>query len=128
MKYVVGLALVTCLACADQSGDHVVAHAGTLQLTLATSGGNIGALVVVVSGGPVTSVAAASTYDIASNADSAGTHIMIIGTIGGGALATLQVPDVNQAGAYVATVEQVADRTTLGLLDAAPYQVTVTRP
>lgn len=127
MKYLIGL-LLLCVACTDQSSEHTVPHPGTLQLALSGGGDNVGALVLVVSGGPVTSVAAASTYEIASNADSAGTHIMVIGAIGSGAVATLQVPDVNQAGAYVATVEQVADRTTLGLLDAAPYQVTVTRP
>lgn len=127
MKYLIGL-LLLCVACTDQSSEHAVPHPGLLELELSSGGANVGALVLVVSGGPVTSVTAASTYEIASNADSAGTHIMIIGTIGSGTLAMLQVPDLNQAGAYVATVEQVADRTTLGLLDAAPYQVTVARP
>ncbi len=127
MKYL-GALLLLCVACSDQSGEHAAAKPGSLQLDLSGGGGNVGALVIVVSGGPVTSVSAASTYQIASNADSTGTHIMIIGNISGLALATLEVPDVNQASAYVATVTQVADRATLGLLDPAPYQVKVVRP
>jgi hypothetical protein len=50
---------------------------------------------------------------------------MIVGSVTSGVLATLHVPDVSRASAYVVTVEQVADRDSFGLLDPARYQVTV---
>ena len=50
---------------------------------------------------------------------------MVMGNIAAGQLATISVPDVSRASAYVVTVEQVADRDSFGLLDPARYQVTV---
>jgi hypothetical protein len=64
-------------------------------------------------------------YQIASNTDASGTHIMIVGNISSGVVATLHVADISRASGYVATVEQVADRNSFALLDAARDQVTV---
>ena len=121
MKRTVAAGLL--LVCATT--DNGTPHAGTLSLTLTSGGTTDGAVVVIVSGGPVTSVAAPAAYQVASNADGEGTHIMVLGNIGSGVIATITVPDASQAGAYVATVVQVSDRGTFVLLDPVRYHVTL---
>jgi hypothetical protein len=123
MKRLVLAGLVLVAACSADAGN--AAQAGTLTLSLTAAGPNDGAIVVVVSGGSVVSVDAPAAYQIASNSDGRGTHVMIVGSVTSGVLATLHVPDVSRASAYVVTVEQVADRDSFGLLDPARYQVTV---
>lgn len=123
MKRLVLAGLVLVAACSADAGN--AAQAGTLTLSLTAAGPNDGAIVVVVSGGSVVSVDAPAGYQIASNSDGGGTHVMIVGSVTSGVLATLHVPDVSRASAYVVTVEQVADRDSFGLLDPARYQVTV---
>lgn len=117
---VVALCLVACHA-----GDSGVVRRGTLTLRLAGAAGNEGALLVIVSGAPVTAVNGAAGYQVATNADGAGTHVMVVGPLVDGALATIDVPDVSLAAAYVATVEQVADRSVFTLVDPVRYRVTV---
>ena len=86
---------------------------------------NDGAIVLTVSGGPVTAVYALDGFQIASNADATGTHVMVTGTIGSGAVATIDVPDLSRASAYAVTVDQVADRTSFAPSIRAPYQIIV---
>lgn len=116
------LALAACT-----SSDAGPAGGGPLVLRLVGGAGNDGAVVVVVSGGPVSSVDVPAGYQIATNADGAGTHIMVMGNVADGVIAMINVPDASRASAYVATVVQVADRTSFALLDPARYQVTVGR-
>jgi hypothetical protein len=52
---------------------------------------------------------------------------MVVGNLAAGAIATIAVPDPSRVSAYVATVVQVADRSSFTLLDPARYQVTVGR-
>jgi hypothetical protein len=113
-----------CLAACSGDGT-ATSHAGTLALTLTAGGGNDGAIVLLVSGGPVTQAGAPAGYEIGSNTDAAGTHLIIVGNLTAGVVATIAVPDVSRAAAYVVTVTQVADRTSFGLLDPARYNVTV---
>lgn len=110
-------------ACGTDTGS--APRPGILTLTLASGGTSDGAVVVLVSGGPVLSVDGPAGYQIASNTDASGTHIMIVGNISSGVVASLHVADVSRASGYVATVEQVADRNSFALLDAARDQVTV---
>jgi hypothetical protein len=117
------VALALAAACGTDSGG--APQPGTLNLTLASGGTNDGAIVVLVSGGPVLSADGPAGYQVASNTDDRGTHVMIIGSLTNGVLATLNVADVSRASAYVVTVEQVADRNTFALLDPARDQVTV---
>ncbi|MEP6591539.1 MAG: hypothetical protein ABJC19_10185 [Gemmatimonadota bacterium] len=98
---------------------------GTLVLRLASPGVNDGALLVVLSGGPVGAVHPADGLEAVQQTDGAGTHLLLVGNVAEGVLATFDVPDVAHASAYVAAVVQVADRTTFALLDVAPYRVTV---
>ncbi len=123
MKRALIVLLALAGACSSDSG--TAPHAGALTLRLAAGGSSDGAMVLTVSGGPVTSVDAPSGFQIASNADGRGTHIMVIGNLAAGAIATINVPDLARASAYVATIEQVSDRGTFALIDAARYQVTI---
>ena len=126
MRRIALILLALAAACSSDSARSDTPKPGTLAINLVAGGSNDGAMLLVVSGGPVTSVASPAGYDVATNADSAGTHVMVVGALTPGVLATIDVPDTRQLAAYVVTVEQVADRTTFGLLDPAAYQVTVT--
>jgi hypothetical protein len=110
-------------ACGTDAGS--APQPGTLTLTLTSAGMSDGAVVLLVSGGPVISVDGPAVYQVASNTDAAGTHVMIVGNVTSGVVATLHVADVSRASAYVVTVEQVADRNSFALLDPARDQVTV---
>jgi len=123
MKRLMLVIVALVAACGTDTGS--APRPGNLTLTLASGGTSDGAVVVLVSGGPVLSVDGPAQYQLASNTDASGTHIMIVGNISSGVLATLHVADVSRASGYVATVEQVADRNSFALLDAARDQVTV---
>ena len=112
------------LAGCHNDGDPA-ATAGILTLALTSGGATDGAMVLVVSGGPIVSVAAPTGYQVATNADGEGTHVMVVGALSVGALATITVPDMSRAAGYVATVIQVSDRNSFALLDAGPYRVSV---
>jgi len=98
---------------------------GTLTIRLATPNQNDGAVVVVVSGGPVNTVHAAGAFEVARQTDGAGTHVLVVGDLTEGPLVTIDIPDRSRANAYLATLEQVADRTTFALLDPASYHLTI---
>jgi len=123
MKRLMLVIVALVAACGTDTGS--APRPGNLTLTLVSGGTSDGAVVVLVSGGPVLSVDGPAQYQVASNTDASGTHIMIVGNISSGVLATLHVADVSRASGYVATVEQVADRNSFALLDAARDQVTV---
>lgn len=117
------VALLLCVACS--SNDTGAPTAGALTLQFAGASGSDGGVLVIVSGGPVTSVDAPAGYEIATNADGEGTHIMVVGALASGTIATINVPDVSLASSYVATVVQVSDRASYALLDPVRYKVTV---
>ena len=123
MKRLVIGVLLFLAACTSDNG--ASPPSGTLTVSLTSAGSTDGAIVLIVSGGPVTSVDAPSGYQIASHADGEGTHLMVVGNIVLGALATITVPDLSRASGYVATIVQVSDRNTFALLDAAKYRVTL---
>lgn len=108
-------------ACANDN----TPRAGALAVSLVRGGANDGALLVTVSGGPVTGVTVGAGYQQVVNADAAGTHIMVIGDLTTGAIATLTIPDRSQASRYTVTLDQVADRTTFGLIDPAQDSVSI---
>ena len=119
--------LMLTLCAAACSPNDAAPQPGNLTLTLPSAGGNDGAVVLVISGGPVTSVTPLQGSQAATNVDGAGTHVMIVGNLTAGAIATIAVPDVSRATAYVATVEQVSDRSTFALLDPVHYRVAISR-
>jgi hypothetical protein len=98
---------------------------GTLTVQLVSAGTNDGALVLLVGGGPVTSIEAVGGYEVTSNTDAAGVHLMVVGNLATGALVRLHVPDISRANDYLAIITQVADRSNFGLLDGTGYGVTI---
>ncbi len=116
------LLLVLLAACHP---DVPTATAGTLTVHLTAAGANDGAVVLVVSGGPVLSVEAVGSYEVTSTTDAAGVHLLVVGNIAQGSLLRLQVPDISKVHEYLASIGQVADRTTFGLVDAVGYRATI---
>lgn len=123
MKRVAALTLLVALCGCHP--DVPTAIPGTLTVHLVTAGTNDGAIVLVVSGGPVLSVDAAGSYEVTSTTDAAGVHLLVVGSITPGSLVRLQVPDISKVHDYLAVIGQVADRTTFGLVDAVGYRATI---
>ena len=122
MRRLLILALLVAGCTTDQT---TMPTAGTLTLALTGAGNADGAMVLLVSGGPVTSVSAPTGYQVATNADGEGTHVLVLGNLSAGTLATVSVPDVSRASSYVVTVVQVSDRNSFGLLDPVTYHVSM---
>lgn len=93
---------------------------GTLALSIRADGPAAGAVLLTVSGGPVTRVTAAAGVTVAERRDAAGVHLLLVGDVSG-AMATLEIPDAGRAGDYAVAIAQVAARTGSGLLDPSPY-------
>ncbi|HEY4321694.1 MAG TPA: hypothetical protein VGM77_11030 [Gemmatimonadales bacterium] len=121
------LFVALCLVAACSADNHPDPHAGTLTLRLINGGTNDGALVLVISGGPVAGVTAGAGYVAVTTADGSGTHLLLTGNIAPGPLAAIAVPDLSQLAAYTVTVEQAADRSTFALLDPIAYRAEVVR-
>ncbi len=117
--------LLTLAACASHDASSNAPVPGSLVLTLAGSGATDGAVVIDIGGGTITSVDVPAGYQVASNTDAAGTHVMITGDISDGVIATIRIPDAARGPAYGATVAQVADRNSFALLDPAQHRITV---
>ncbi|HEU4700161.1 MAG TPA: hypothetical protein VFS40_13340 [Gemmatimonadales bacterium] len=103
--------------------------AGTLTVVLATPRTDDGALMLVVTGGPVHAVAAApelagaAVYQAAL--DSMRTRVILTGPLAAGPVATLQVPDVGRWTRYRLTLEQVASSVSLQPQPLAGYRLSV---
>lgn len=91
---------------------------GLLTVTLATAATPPGAILFTISGGEIQGVTATGypTYQAALSSTSR--KVLLTGSITAGTLVQIQVPDVNQADDYVASVLQVSARGTA----AVPYQ------
>jgi hypothetical protein len=98
---------------------------GTLTLQLAGTRGGEGAVVVTVSGAPLGAVHASGDYQVVAHQDGGGTHVLVVGALTRGGIATIDIPDTALSGRYVVTVDQVANGGTFALLDASPYRVTL---
>ncbi|MES2306233.1 MAG: hypothetical protein V4558_12035 [Gemmatimonadota bacterium] len=120
-----GLLLLSLFAAACGGEAIAPARPGTLTLQLTTPNANDGALVVVISGGTVSTVHPAGNLEVVRQADGSGTHLLLVGDVTAGIVATIDVPDIARASAYVAVVEQAADRTSFALLDPAAYRITI---
>jgi hypothetical protein len=86
---------------------------GVLTVSLTTPGTGDRALMVQVTGPELGAVEAASgSYVVHSRATGPGAvRAAVFGALGTGPLLRIQVPDVNRAAAYSATVVEVADET-----------------
>lgn len=99
----------------DKSGPS--AEPGLLTVTLTNAASAPGAIMFTVSGGTIDAVTASgyTTYQTSLSATSR--RVLLTGNITAGDLLQIQVPDVNKASSYVATVQQVSARSTA----PAPY-------
>jgi hypothetical protein len=102
---------------------------GELAIQLTAPGTPPGAMVLTVSGGPIAGFTPANGIESALSTDAEGTHLLLVGTLDGGVVGRLQIPDVALATRYVVRIDQVADGTTFALLDPAQWRASfVTRP
>jgi hypothetical protein len=110
---VAGLALAVALACGGDGGATGPAGptAGVLTVRLTTPNTDDGAILLTMSGPGMTQLAAAdaSLYFRQAQTGTTATAVLV-GDVQGGSLLTFHVPDVDAAGSYSATIQQVADR------------------
>lgn len=121
------LALMALVGCGGT--DPVPVTPGELAVQLTAPGSAPGAMVLTVTGGPISGVMPASGVQGALSTDAVGTHLLLVGSLDGGVVAVLQIPDAALATRYVVRIDQVADGTTFALLDPAQWNASlVTRP
>jgi hypothetical protein len=103
------LAVLAGFACSNEAAGPV---AGTLTVTLATANAD-GAMLFEITGPEISAAAPAGTaiQYLATRAIGAATlRVVVVGSLGSGAILTFNVPNVNAASSYAATVIEVADR------------------
>lgn len=105
--------------------DSVPVTPGELAVQLSAPGTPPGAMLLTVSGGPVTGVTVAPGLEGALSTNASGTHILLVGTINGGEVGVLQIPDRTLVTRYVVSIDQVADATTFALLDRVQWTATL---
>lgn len=116
------LTLFALLALAGCGGtDPIPVTPGELAVQLTAPGTPPGAMVLTVSGGPVSGITPTNGIEGALSTDADGTHLLLVGSLNGGVVAVLQIPDVALAARYVVRIDQVADGTTFALLDPAQW-------
>ena len=116
-------------AVAGCTGESSAPDPGALSVILeTTTGPAVGAIVVTISGGPVIGVHGGANLDASHTTDGSGVHVLIVGDVGIGVVATLDVPDTRAADAYVVTIDQVASDSTFALLDPAPFRARIVAP
>jgi hypothetical protein len=122
---VIALTLAGAGSCHDVNGP----VAGPLTVSLGTPNpGADGAVLLTVTGpSALTSVTAAPGLRVFSQALSTTNHFAVTGLLPNGAVLTIGVTDLNQAGQYVATIQDVAanDYTLRAL--AAGYSLTISK-
>jgi hypothetical protein len=109
------LALTLTNGCSDGSGP----TAGVLRLSFAGSVGDVGAVLLTLSGGPVDSVEAPGFGIYSSRADATTLRVIITGPVASGSVAEVHIPDSRAASLYSVSVQQVAARATYALSDPA---------
>ena len=75
-----------------------------------------GAMIVTISGGPLSGVSAPGG-EVTQFTDARGTHVLVAGPLVEGHLFSFDIPDGSLARGYAATVQQMADGGTYALLD-----------
>ena len=131
MKRVLAAALTLALgvvACGGGDGGGQNSGAGDLLVSYFQGGAEPGALLLTISGGPVSDVKATGGQQVSFSSPFAGTtKVVVLGTLTNGDLLKITVPDVSRATSYTAHVDQAADKATFGLLEPGRYTLTVHR-
>ncbi|HEV8150881.1 MAG TPA: hypothetical protein VGP61_11905 [Gemmatimonadales bacterium] len=120
-----GLALTAVLA-AGCGNSEPAPVAGDLLVSYYQGGPEPGAMLLRVTGGPVSDVTAVGGQQVSFASPFTGTtKVVVLGSFATGDLLRIRVPDVNQATSYSVHLDQVADKTTFALIETAPYTFTV---
>ena len=104
--------------------------AGSLNVNLTTPSVDDGAMVLTISGGVIQGVKAPSarTYWIRSRTLSpTSVFAVVVGDLGTGPVAVIDVPDVDAASSYSASVVEVADRASELRASLSGYALNVSR-
>ncbi len=123
---IAAIACAVVLACQEDAtmpGEPTLAVPGTLVLSLTTPNSDDGAILFSIAGGEMVAPSAASNSHLLFVRATGGTSInaVVLGDLTQGALMTFDVPDVEKASSYSATVSQVADRNNLLRDDISGY-------
>ncbi|MBA2626659.1 MAG: hypothetical protein H0U85_01465 [Gemmatimonadales bacterium] len=121
------LMCIVTAGCGDGGPGVTDPTAGIVRVILATPNADDGALIVTITGAPVSQVEpASSAYQVYSaQPDSLTTRVLLTGNITPGELLRLHVPDVRRAGAYHAVVTQAASGATFAQQQVGSYSLTV---
>jgi hypothetical protein len=98
---------------------------GNLNVQLSSAGGEEGAVLFTVTGGPVDAVEATGGSVYTAEVDPNTIRVVVTGKLGSGPIARIRIADVSQASHYSATVNQVAVRSTYALRDPGQYVITL---
>jgi hypothetical protein len=118
------------LACGGGEGaaGPPVPDPGPVTLILTTPNANDGMLLVSVTGGPVSGVAAQG-YELAITTPGvSGVTLLVRGSVVDGAIAQLVVPDRKKLARYRVTVQQAAARLTYGQQTLVGYSIALRAP
>lgn len=122
------LAILALLALACGDSGQTPSGAGDLLVSYHAGAAGAGAMVLVISGGPVENVSAIGTQAVSfASPFTATTRVVVIGQATTGDLLRIRVPDLSQASRYTVRAEQVADNTTFALLDPSGHTFSVHR-
>lgn len=101
------------------------ADPGPVDLILATPMTDDGMLLVLVTGGAVSSVSGQGYEFTSSTPSASGVKILVRGSITDGPIVRIELPNRNTLGNYSATISQAAARVTYEQQNAAQYTVTL---
>ena len=103
------------------------ADPGPINIVLSSPSSNDGAVLVHVTGGTVSSIAATG-YELGTATPGPdGVQFIVRGTVTSGVIARIEIPDRNKLSSYQAVVVQAAARGTYVQQALAGYAVTLTR-
>lgn len=123
-----GACLLALPGCGDDPAGPPEPVPGVLTVNLATPNADDRAVLVRVTGpGEAAAVTAAAGQTLFSRPTAAGFNAAVFGDLAAGPLLRFSVPDVNQAGAYQATVVEVVDPSDQLRPSLAGYGATVVR-
>ena len=120
------LALASTLACG--SDEPTAPVPGTLVVTLTTPNADDGAILLSISGGGIDTPTTVATSHLLFQrlTGTSSVNTVVVGNITAGPLLRFDVPNVNDASSYVATITEVADRDNGLRTSLAGYSLSIT--
>lgn len=120
----VALALAT--ACGGKNPP-TPSNAGDLQVSFFQGSGDVGGMLLSITGGPVEGVSASTSGLLVSFASPAvgTTRVLVTGPIHTGDILKVRVPDTTLSTSYTVHIDQVADNLTFALVDPSAHSATI---